>query len=242
MVILNRFGPSWGTFSCISQFVFKIDTYLRMSGIEFQTKSLGVNFADSAPKGKLPFIEHNGVKIADSSIIIDYLKDEFGDPLDSNLSDEEKAKAHIIARMIEEHLWWLMARERWWSDQNPYWHTPGFLEDVENAVYEELKAENQRKCMEHGVGAFSSDEAKVRGDKDIDALSTLIGTNTYFLGDKVASVDATAYAFLWQICNAPYESALKTRVNKHENLVSYLDRITERWFSSDPMSVEREIT
>ena len=160
MVILNRFGPSWGTFSCISQFVFKIDTYLRMSGIEFQTKSLGVNFADSAPKGKLPFIEHNGVKIADSSIIIDYLKDAFGDPLDSNLSDEEKAKAHIIARMIEEHLWWLMARERWWSDQNPYWHTPGFLEDVETFIFSTNSCSHNPFCFDcGGISMYS----KIRG-------------------------------------------------------------------------------
>ena len=39
MVILNRFGPAWVSFGCASQFVLKIETYLRMANVEFQTKA-----------------------------------------------------------------------------------------------------------------------------------------------------------------------------------------------------------
>ena len=105
--------------------MLKVETYLRMAGIEFQTTSLGIGFAETAPKGKLPYIEHNGAQIADSSIIIDYLKEQFGDPLDAALSDLERARGHTIKRMVEEHIWWLMARERWWSPENPYWDNGG---------------------------------------------------------------------------------------------------------------------
>jgi len=44
MVILNSFGPAWDSFGSVSQFVLKIETYLRMANIEFQTKSLGLEF------------------------------------------------------------------------------------------------------------------------------------------------------------------------------------------------------
>ena len=54
MVTLFRFGPAWEKFGCISQFVLKVETYLRMAEIEFETKSLGMGFAETAPKGKLP--------------------------------------------------------------------------------------------------------------------------------------------------------------------------------------------
>ena len=72
MVVIVRFGPGWSGFGCISQFVLKVETYLRMAGIHYQVKDAGLDFPD-APKGKLPYIEHEGRIIADSNIIIDYL-------------------------------------------------------------------------------------------------------------------------------------------------------------------------
>ena len=77
MVTLFRFGPAWEKFGCISQFVLKIETYLRIAGIEFETRSLGIAFAETAPKGKLPYIEHKGDQVADSGFIIDYLNEHF---------------------------------------------------------------------------------------------------------------------------------------------------------------------
>ena len=144
MVTLFRFGPAWEKFGCISQFVLKVETYLRMSGIEFETKSLGMGFAETAPKGKLPYIEHDGNTVADSSFIIDYLKENLGDSLDSSLTLGEKATGHVIKRMVEEHIWWVMARERWWSPENPYWDTPGMLKDLDQASYEGARDESRR--------------------------------------------------------------------------------------------------
>ncbi len=242
MVTLFRFGPAWETFGCISQFVLKIETYLRMAGIEFQTKSLGMGFAETAPKGKLPYIEHDGAQIADSSIIIDYLKEHFGDPLDGNLSDRQRASGHTIKRMVEEHIWWLMARERWWAPENPYWDTPGMLKELDQETYQGARDDSRRKCMEHGVGAFTDSEIDERGREDLNALSTLLGEHLYILGDQPTSVDATTYAFLWQIVNARYTSQLKNAAQEHMNLVSYVQRLEEKWFSDDPMSIQREVS
>ena len=242
MITLFRFGPAWGKFGCVSQFVLKVETYLRMSGIEFKTQSLGIAYDETAPKGRLPYIEHNGKQIADSSIIIDYLKEQFGDPLDAAFAATDLAKGHTIKRMIEEHVWWLMARERWWSPENPYWDTPGLLKELEQADYEEARDDSRRKCIEHGVGAFTEDEIDQRGREDLDALAALLGEQPYFLGDRPASVDATTYAFLWQILNAPYASPLKDAALEHDNLVDYVERISEHWFADDPMSLEREVS
>ncbi len=242
MITLFRFGPAWDKFGCISQFVLKVETYLRMAGIEFETRSLGIAFAETAPKGKLPYIEHDGAQIADSSIIVDYLKEQFGDPLDGSLGATDRARGHTIKRMIEEHVWWLMARERWWAPEKPYWDTPGLLKELDQAGYEEARRDSQRKCVEHGVGAFTEDELNKRSREDLDALATLLGEQPYFLGDRPTSVDATTYAFLWQILNAPYASRLKDAALEHDNLVAYTRRMSEEWFEDDPMSLEREVS
>lgn len=242
MITLFRFGPAWDTFGCISQFVLKIETYLRMADIEFETRSLGIAFAETAPKGKLPYIEHNGAQIADSSFIIDYLKEHFGDSLDVALSGNQRATGHTIKRMVEEHIWWVMARERWWAPENPYWDTPGMLKELDQASYEEARDDSRRKSIEHGVGAFTEKEIDQRGREDLDALATILGENSYFLGDQPTSVDATTYAFLWQIMNAPYTSQLKIAAHEHSNLVTYIQKISEKWFASDPMSLQREVS
>ena len=241
MITLFRFGPAWDKFGCVSQFVLKVETYLRMADIEFETRSLGITYTETAPKGKLPYIEHDGIQIADSSIIIDYLKEQFGDPLDGALGSTDRARGHTIKRMIEEHVWWLMARERWWALENSYWDTPGLLKELDQAGYEEVRDESQQKCIEHGVGAFSDAELGQRGREDIDVLATLLGEQSYFLGDRPTSVDATTYAFLWQILNAPYASQLKDAALEQNNLVAYTRRMNEEWFTDDPMSLEREV-
>lgn len=242
MITLFRFGPAWETFGCISQFVLKVETYLRMADIEFSTTSLGATFGETAPKGKLPYIDHDGTTVADSSIIVGYLEEKFDNPLDGSLDALAKAQGHVIQRMVEEHIWWLMARERWWAPENPYWHTPGLLEGVDQASYEAVRDENYRKCNEHGVGAFTDAEFAERGRKDIEALATLLGDSSFLLGDKPTSVDATVYAFLWQIMNAPYTSHLKEAALGQPRLVAYVDRIHEKYFSDDPRSLEREVS
>ena len=240
MVTLFRFGPAWDTFGCVSQFVLKVETYLRMADIEFETKSLGLAFAETAPKGKLPYIDHNGTQVADSSFIIDYLKEQFGDPLDGHLDANQQATGHAVKRMVEEHVWWLMARERWWSPENPYWH--GLLDDFSQADYEAARDDSQRKCAEHGVGGFTEDELDRRGREDFLAIATLLGEKHFLLGDAPTSFDATVYAFLWQIQNAPYASRLKDAALEHTNLVDYTQRISNQWFADDPMSLTREVS
>src|SRR5690348_4249172 len=54
----------------LSPFCCKLETWLRMARIPYE-----VTTADprGAPKGKLPFIEEAGVRIADTSLIIEHL-------------------------------------------------------------------------------------------------------------------------------------------------------------------------
>jgi glutathione S-transferase len=48
------------------------------------------------PTGKFPFIVHNGQLISDTTLIIDYLKFNYGDAvdIDQHLTDEQRAVSH----------------------------------------------------------------------------------------------------------------------------------------------------
>lgn len=53
-----------------------------------------------APKGKLPFIDDSGKRIADSRFIIKYLQQTYGNTLDQNLNASERAISVAMERMI----------------------------------------------------------------------------------------------------------------------------------------------
>ena len=67
-LVVHQLPSAWGLPS-ISPFCLKLDIYLRLTGISHTTVTDGTPFG--APKGKLPYIEHDGKKIGDSGFIID---------------------------------------------------------------------------------------------------------------------------------------------------------------------------
>ncbi|WAR17723.1 FAXC-like protein [Mya arenaria] len=63
----DRLTPNLGHFS------LKLETYLRVNAIPYQFDGQPLQ----GPKGKVPWIEHNGVTMGDSQFIIQYLEKEF---------------------------------------------------------------------------------------------------------------------------------------------------------------------
>ena len=86
----------------ISNFALKLETYLRMAEIPYENSFVPKN----SSKGKIPWIEYNGKKIADSNFCISFLNEEFKVTLDNKLSKSEKAVSHALKSMVEENTYW----------------------------------------------------------------------------------------------------------------------------------------
>src|SRR5262245_28521051 len=110
MIKLYQFNPAWGLPNP-SPFCMKVETYLRMVGLPHEVINEGLTL--KAPKIKVPYIEDGTQVIADSGFILNYLKQTYGDKLDENLSDHEKASAHALSRLFEENLYWVVLYCRW---------------------------------------------------------------------------------------------------------------------------------
>ena len=89
MITLYHYGDTFGFDP--SPFCLKMEAYLRLAGLPFEKRRADVR---KAPKGQFPYIEDNGKTVADSRVIIDYLKATYGDPLDGHLTTLEKADQH----------------------------------------------------------------------------------------------------------------------------------------------------
>src|SRR6476469_3814615 len=74
----------------LSPFSAKLTAHLRFQGIPFEpVAEQGVG---NPPRGKVPFITVDGVKVADSDLVIGFLKTAFPDP-DAGLSDHQLRRA-----------------------------------------------------------------------------------------------------------------------------------------------------
>src|SRR6202030_4871326 len=82
----------------LSPFSAKLTAHLRFQAIPFEpVAEQGVG---NAPRGKVPFITVDGVKVADSELVIGFLKTAFPDP-DAGLSDHQRAVGHLVQRTLE---------------------------------------------------------------------------------------------------------------------------------------------
>ena len=97
MIKLCQFPPAFGLPNA-SPFCMKLETWLRMAGLPYECPR-GADLR-KAPKGKFPYIEDDGVVIADSSFIIDYLTKKYNVTLDAHLTPRQRGEALALQRQI----------------------------------------------------------------------------------------------------------------------------------------------
>src|SRR5919204_1494600 len=114
MITLYSFGPAFGL-PDPSPFVMKAEVLLKMAGLIYRTDTGGLR---RAPKGKLPYIDDEGERIADSTFIRWHIEKKYGVDFDRGLSREERATAWAFEKMAEDHLYWALVDARWMDDAN----------------------------------------------------------------------------------------------------------------------------
>lgn len=233
MIELYKFGEADNVCDP-SPFCVKVETYLKMAGLEYVAHS-GMKNLNEAPKGKLPYIIDAGKTIADSSFILCHLKEKYGDSLDNNLSNEQKAMAHGFIKMMDENLYWTVVHSRWIRDEN--WAIMknmlfGSMPFPIKLFIPAMIRKNVRKAMKgHGIGRHSDAEITEIGGRDLLALSDFLGNKQYFFGESPSSLDATAFGILSQIIlTDSYTAPIYDKARTHQNLVDFTNRIQDKYF------------
>jgi glutathione S-transferase len=235
MITLYQFARSWGIPNP-GQFCVKLETYLRMAGLAYQTVETMPLFA---PRGKLPYIEDGGIRIADSRLIVNHLQACYGNLLDRHLSGERQAAAKAWQRLFEEHLYWVTMYTRWsYTESN--WQAnkqaifsgfPPVLAELAAGAYRyRIKAQIRGQ----GLARLTADEVFKLGCEDVEAASRFLGDKPYFMGDEPTSLDASAYGILVNTIGCPIESPVKDYALGKKNIVDYCKRMQSRFFPELP--------
>ena len=136
-------------------FGLKVDTFLRLNKVPYQLNH--ILDSSQAPRGQLPYIEHNGEIITDSNHIIDYVTAEHKLTMDNNLSDQQRALHYVIVSMLDNHMYWVMSYSRWQDAR--YWplFRSEFLRcfpETPNDVLEKVRNYNKEKYYFQGIGRY----------------------------------------------------------------------------------------
>lgn len=230
MIRLYQFPPAYGLPNA-SPFCMKLETWLRMTGLPYQALP---GDSRKAPKGKLPYIEDDGVLLGDSQLILDYLRSHYGVDPDAGLTPPQRALATAVTRMLEDHLYWVMLHNRWIDPQG--WTVtrevffgalPRPLRDLVPLL---VRRTLQRDLRGHGLGRHDLPEIQNLGTEDVDALAILLGTRPYFLGEQPRTLDAVAHAFLAGMLAFPVDAPVKEAIAAHANLVHFVERMNTRFY------------
>jgi glutathione S-transferase len=230
MITLYTFGPAFGL-PDPSPFVTKVELLLKMAGLSYRTK---IGSLRHAPKGKLPYIDDEGTRIADSTFIRFHLEQKYGFDFDAGLSPGERGAAWAFEKLCEEHLYWGLVAERWMNDANFRAGPLQFFERVPAparlAVVAVIRRQVRKTLRAQGLGRHSDAERATLMARDVGGIAAFLGEKPYLMGEKPCGADATLLAFIAGILCGVFTSATRADAGRHPNLTAYRDRLMRQYY------------
>jgi glutathione S-transferase len=230
MITLHTFGPNFGL-PDPSPFVTKAEMLLKMSGQPYRTDTEGFG---KAPKGKLPYIEDDGARIADSTFIRWHLEKKYQIDFDRGLTADERAIAWAFEKMAEDHLYWALLHARWMDDANfakgPIVFFRKVPAPVRPIVVAMIRRHVRKALHAHGMGRHSPAEIAALATRALDAIAEYLGPKPFFMGAEPTGADATMFAFTANALCPLFETPIRTIAERHDNLKRYVGRMTARFY------------
>jgi glutathione S-transferase len=230
MITLYGFGAGFGLPE-MSPFVTKTEVQFKMAGLAYRKQRA---MPPASPKGQLPYIEEDGRSIADSTFIRAHIEQKHGFDFDAGLDQGQRAQAWAFERMIEHHLYWALIGARWVDADNFAKGPARFFDGAPEDRREKLREDAQFRVAENyllsGLGRHAPDDDIELAVRSLYALSLQIGDKPYLMGTKPCGTDATAFGMLSGILTPFFESKLRLRAQRFENLTAYVDRMMEEHY------------
>jgi glutathione S-transferase len=183
MITLYTFGRYFGLPDG-SPFVIKAMLLLKFAGLAYREDRGGYG---RAPKGKLPYINDDGLTVADSTFIRFHIEKKYGFDFDAGLTPEQKAVAWAAEKMCEEHFYFALVATRWLDHANFAKGPAQFFKTVPmplRPIVQRLVARKVEKMLNlQGFGRHTRAERDALAMADVNALASLRGQG-FFDGRK----------------------------------------------------------
>ena len=230
MITLYGFGPGLGL-PDPSPFVMKAEVLLKIAGEPYKIDTKG--FA-KAPKGKLPYIDDDSERIADSTFIRWHLEKKYRVDFDQGLDPTQRATAWAFEKMIEDNLYWVIVHDRWVDGDNFSKGPRRFFDRVPAPIRPLVVPMIRRKVRGalhgQGMGRHAEEEIQALGTRSVEAIADFLGDKPFFFGATPTGADATIFAFVAGVLCPVFDSRTRTAAEQRENLRRYVGRMTARFY------------
>lgn len=230
MITLYGSNPIFGLPEA-SPYVMKTEIHLQMAGIPYRKVAA---MPAEGPKGKVPFIDDDGVMLGDSTFIRAHIEATRGIDLDEGLSASDRAGAWAVERMLEDNLAAASGYFRWIPMENftkgPAHFLDGVPETHRAAAQADLYARVKENMTIQGMARHSEAEILFLAGKSLSALSLFIGDKDFLFGARPTGSDAIVYAILAGILTPFFDTELRRMALGHPNLVAHAARMQARFY------------
>jgi len=230
MIVLYTFGPAFGLPDA-SPFVTKAEMLLKLAGLPYRTERGSLR---RAPKGKLPYLDDMGRMVADSTLIRWHIEKTYHIDFDEGLSAAERGITWAVEKLMEDNLYWAIARDRWLDADNFAKGPAQFFQAVPSPLRRLVGALVRRKVKQtlwaQGLGRHAPEELVALAAKGIASIADILGDKPYLMGERPCGADATLFAFAMGALCPLFESPIRTAAESHANLVAYVERMRCQYY------------
>jgi glutathione S-transferase len=215
----------------VSPFCCKLETWLRMAQIPYEV--VDVRDPRKAPRGKLPFVEDGGARIADTSVIIEHLSRARAIDLDAHLDDAQRAIALLVQRTLEEHYAFVLAYTHLVREEGAR-HTRARFASVPALVrpfvVRAVEKSVSTLLWHQGLTRGSHDEIVQAAIRDWRAVLSFMSDGPFFFGAHPSNVDATVFGTLATTVLTPIDTPIRAFLLGEPKAVAYAERMRLRFF------------
>jgi glutathione S-transferase len=228
---LFTFDAAWGLPTC-GPFGLKLEVCLRMLGVSYERVHEGDN--RKGPKRKSPWIEDGDLRLGDTELILEYVRNKHGKALDGELSPVDRARGQALRGMLEERYHQVFEYELIVRDEG-FVHLRDLFKTkipapILSIVAPHLRRGMKKHLFERGIARHTPDEVTAMGRADIDALATWLGDREWFIADHPTKTDASAFGLLATTIRSPLPTPVCEYARTKSNLVAFVDRVLTRFF------------
>ncbi|PIE16922.1 MAG: hypothetical protein CSA68_00295 [Rhodobacterales bacterium] len=209
MIELYQFKPALGLPNA-SPFCMKAEAYLLYRDIPY---TIVPTSPRQSPSGKLPYIRDDGKLITDSEAIMDHCEATQPAPLDSDLSDKQRAESHMLRLWVEQNLFWQIVYTRWADPVGWGAFKPILSANMPRLIGGPLIMMIRRKLLQQlrsrGLNPHDPNAAYARGRAQLDVLARFLGEEGFAFGPTPSRLDMTLYAFIANVVEQDQPNELR---------------------------------
>jgi glutathione S-transferase len=204
---------------------------LKLAGLPYQARRGSLR---RAPKGKLPYLDDMGRIVADSTMIRWHIEKTYHIDFDAGLSAAERGIAWAAEKLMEDHLYWAVARVRWLDqanfDKGPAQFFRGVPAPVRGLAERLVRYKVRKTLWGQGLGRHSEEDLVALASKGVTSIADILGDKPYLMGNAPCGADATLFAFAGSLLCPVFDTPIRTAAEGHANLVAYMERMRAEFY------------